>query len=339
MSIRTRTFGETQGKRVDAFTLTSDTGVEVDIIGYGVVVRDWKVPVGKGPARSVVLGFEELDAYPAHSPYFGAVAGRVANRIAGARFALDGKTYALAANEHGNTLHGGPEGLGKLVWSGEADSAANAVRFTHMSPDGAMGFPGNVFFTATYTLIGNALRLELAGLPDRRTPISLVQHQYFNLGTGADVLDHEVTINASARSEVDGQLIPTGAILPVAGTDYDFRTGHKLRRADGSPIDCDLNLVLDTGRDPAEPLATVRGPDGALTLKLWSDQPAVQLYNSVNIAGELPVPGLGGKRYAKYAGLCLEDQMYPGALHQPHFPSIIASPEEPYYHLSEIEIG
>jgi len=338
MSIKSRNFGEAGGKRVDAFTLTSDTGVEVDIINYGVVVRNWKVPV-TGGSRGVVLGFDDFPSYLSHSPHFGALAGRVANRIAGARFTLDGKTYDLTANEHGNILHGGPEGLGLLVWSAEPDSAANAVRFTHFSPDGAMGFPGNVFFTATYTLEGNTLRLELAGLPDRRTPISLVQHQYFNLGTGFDVLDHHLTINGSARSEVDGHLIPTGAILPVKGGDYDFRESHTLRRADGSPIDCDLNLVLDTSRDLAEPLAVVRGPDGELTLKLWSDRPAVQLYNSVNMPAELPAPGLGGKRYGKYAGLCLEDQMYPGALHQPHFPSIIHSPEDPYYHWCEIEIG
>jgi aldose 1-epimerase len=339
MSIATRTFGEARGKRVDAFTLTSDTGVEVEIISYGVVVRDWRVPVKGGAARTVVLGFDDIESYLGHSPHFGAVAGRVANRIAGAQFDLDGKTYKLAANEHGNTLHGGPEGLGLLVWNGEADSASNSVGFSLKSPDGAMGFPGNVEFTATYRLEGNRLRLEFTGQPDRRTPISLVQHQYFNLGTGPDVLDHHLTINASARSEVDADLIPTGAILPVAGGDYDFRTGHTLRRADGSPINCDLNLVLATGRDLAEPLATVKGPDGALTLKLWSDQPAVQLYNSVNMAAELPVPGLGGRRYGKYAGLCLEDQMYPGALQQAHFPSIICSPERPYTHWCEFEIG
>ena len=339
MSITTKTFGEARGKRVDAFTLTSDAGVTVEIISYGVVVRDWRVPLSVGAPRTVVLGFDDIGSYLGHSPHFGALAGRVANRIAGGQFELDGKTYRLVANEHGNTLHGGPEGLGLQVWDGEADSARNAVRFSLSSPDGAMGFPGNVDFTATYSLKGNRLRLELTGKPDRRTPISLVQHQYFNLGEGPDVLDHHVTINASARSEVDAHLVPTGAILPVKGGDYDFRQGHTLRHADGSPIDCDLNLVLATGRDLAEPLATVKGPDGALTLKLWSDRPAVQLYNSVNMAGELPVPGLGGRRYGKYAGLCLEDQMYPGALQQAHFPSIIVSPEKPYAHWCEFEIG
>lgn len=336
MTISSKTFGEYRGKRVNQFTLTSDSGVEVDLIGYGVAVRDWRVPV-QGELRTVVLGFEDFAAYPAHSPHFGSLAGRVANRISTGSFDLDGKHYALATNEGGNALHGGPEGLGRQIWDGEIDSAANAVRFSLFSPDGAMGFPGNVQFTATYRLKGNRLKLELTAKPDRRTPISLVQHQYFNLGTGDDVLDHHLTINASARSEVGTDLIPTGAILPLKGTPLDFRTGHTLRDGAGKPIDCDVNLVLATGRNHAEPIATVKGPDGALTLKLWTDRPAVQLYNGVWT--DVPVPGLNGKHYGKYSGLCLEDQMYPDALHQAHFPSIIVSPDQPYSHWSEFEIG
>jgi aldose 1-epimerase len=337
MTIATRKFGEQHGKRVDAFTLKSDTGVEVDIIGYGVVVRDWKVPVNGAAARAVVLGFEDFAAYLAHSPHFGSLAGRVANRISGGSFELDGKTYKLDANEGGSTLHGGPQGLGHQVWDGEIDNAANAVKFSFFSPDGAGGFPGNVQFTATYRLHGNRLKLELTAEPDRRTPIAVVQHQYFNLGTGADVLDHHLTIDASARSEVGVDLIPTGAILPVKGGDHDFRRGKTMKRADGSVIECDLNLVLATGRNHAEPVAVVKGPDGALTLKLWTDQPAVQVYNGVWT--NIPVPGLGGRKYGKHSGLCLEDQMYPDALHQAHFPSIIVSPDQPYSHWCEFEIG
>jgi aldose 1-epimerase len=337
MTISTRTFGTHNGKRVDAFTLKSDTGVEVDIIGYGVVVRDWKVPVKGGAPRTVVLGFEDFDSYPAHSPHFGSLAGRVANRISTGSFELDGKTYKLDTNEGSNTLHGGPNGLGRQVWDGEVDNAANAVHFRLSSPDGAAGFPGKVDFTATYRLHGNRLKLELGGKPDRRTPVALVQHQYFNLGTGDDVLDHHLTINASARSEVGTDLIPTGAILPVKGSDHDFRHGKTMKRADGSTIDCDLNLVLATGRNHAEPVATVVGPDKALTLKLWTDRPAVQLYNGVWT--DVKAPGLGGKHYGRYSGLCLEDQMYPDALHQAHFPSIIVSPDQPYSHWCEFEIA
>ena len=338
MSISKRTFGSFEGKRVDAFNLKSDTGVEVEIIGYGVVVRSWQVPLAGGAPRQVVLGFDEFDSYPQWSPHFGSIAGRVANRIAGGFFELDGETFHLETNEGPNTLHGGPNGLGRQVWTGEADEASNAVRFTFTSPDGAAGFPGRVDFAATYRLSGNKLRLELEANPDRRTPISLVQHQYFNLGTGPDILDHQVQINASARSEIDAALIPTGAILPVADSVYDMRAGRNMRDEAGQPIDYDLNLVLASGRDLAEPLATVTGPDGALTLKLRSDRPAVQFYNGV-MTPDIPAPGLGGRHYAKYSGFCLEDQMYPGALKQAHFPSIITSPDQPYRHWSEFEIG
>ena len=153
MAIAVENFGEFEGRRVDQFTLKGAGGVEVDIINYGVAVRDWRVPV-KGGVRQVVLGFDEFPAYASHSPHLGSLAGRVANRIGGASFELEGKTYKLPANEGGHMLHGGPEGLGRIVWSAEPDAAKNAVRFTHRSPDGAMGFPGNVEFTAVYSLTG-----------------------------------------------------------------------------------------------------------------------------------------------------------------------------------------
>lgn len=336
MSVAVSAFGEHQGKRVDQFRLTSDTGVEVDIIGYGVAVRDWRVPVAGG-LRTVVLGFEEFGAYPKHSPHFGSLAGRVANRIKGASFALDGKTYRLPANEGGLHLHGGPEGLGRQVWQGETDEANTAVRFTYFSPAGAMGYPGNVNFEAYYRLTGNKLRLELRATTDTATPISLVQHQYFNLGTGGDVLDHTIQVNSSAYTELGEDLCPTGAILPSAGTQYDLRAGRTMRDADGKPVAYDIGMVLDTGRKHDEPIATVTGPDDALTLKLWSDRPGLQVYNGVWT--DIPVPGLGGRRYGKHSGLCLEDQAFADAVHNPHFPNVIHSPGRPYSHWCEFEIA
>lgn len=336
MGIAVEKFGEVEGKRVDQFTLKSETGVEVDIISYGVVVRDWRVPVAGGK-RSVVLGFDNCPDYVSHSPHFGAIAGRVANRIGGASFDLDGKHYTLTANERGNILHGGPEGLGRQVWSGKADEANNAVTFTHRSPDGHMGFPGNVEFTATYSLRGNRLRLELGATTDRKTPISLVQHQYFNLGTGPDVLDHLYELHCSAYTATREDLVPTGAILPVAGTPYDLRQPRTLRDAAGEPIKYDINLVLDSGRDFGEPVAIVTAPDRSLTLKLWTDQPGVQFYDSVYT--DVPVPGLGGRHYGHYSGFCLEDQAFPDAVHHAHFPAIWCSPEKPYAHWCEFEIA
>lgn len=336
MTIAVSTFGEHAGKRVDQFRLVSNTGVEVDLIGYGVVVRDWRVPVA-GALRSVVLGFDSFDAYPAHSPHLGSLAGRVANRIKNASFDLDGKTYKLPANAGNLQLHGGEQGLGRQVWDGEVDEANNAVRFTHFSPDGAMGFPGNVNFTATYRLKGHRLLLELTATTDRATPISLVQHQYFNLGTGADVLDHSIQVNSSAYTLLGDDLAPTGAILPSAGTQYDLRQPRIMRDGAGAPVDYDIGMVLDTGRNHADPIATVVGPDQALTLKLWTDRPGVQVYNGVWTG--IPVPGLGGKQYGKHAGFCLEDQAFADAVHNPHFPNVIHSPERPYNHWCEFEIA
>lgn len=336
MGIEVTTFGEHQGQRVDQFRLRSETGVMVDIIGYGVVVRDWRVPVAGGE-RGVVLGFESFEPYPQHSPHFGSLAGRVANRIKDASFTLEGTTYNLPATAGSLQLHGGVEGLGRQVWAGQADSANNAVRFTHFSPDGAMGYPGNVNFSATYTLSGNRLRLELAATTDRATPISLVQHQYFNLGTTDTVLDHTIQVNSSAYTELGADLCPTGAILPSHGTIYDLREGRTMRDGAGAPIDYDIGMVLDTGRKHADPIATVVAPNKDLTLKLWCDRPGLQVYNGVWT--DVSVPGLGGKRYGKHSGFCLEDQALADAVHNPHFPNIIYSPERPYSHWCEFEIA
>jgi aldose 1-epimerase len=336
MSVSVAAFGTYEGQQVDQFTLVSDTGVEVDIISYGVVVRDWRVPVAGGK-RSVVLGFENFDWYPLHSPHFGSLAGRVANRIAGSSFELDGKTFDLVPNEGNLSLHGGPKGLGYQVWKGEIDSANNAVSFAHHSPDGAMGYPGNVDFVAVYTLKGNRLRLDISATTDAKTPINVVQHQYFNLGTTDTILDHTFQINANAYTPTGEDLVPTGVIQPVAGTPFDLQKPQTLRKPDGSGLNFDTNLVLNGGRDFAEPIATVVGPDGALTFKLWSDQPGVQFYNGVYT--DIPVPGLNGKHYGNNSGFCLEDQAFPDAVHQAHFPSIIVSPGKPYSHFCEIEIA
>jgi aldose 1-epimerase len=335
--VAVKPFGTFEGKDVRQFTLTSATGVEVDIINWGVVVRDWRVPVG-GALRSVVLGFETFDDYPAHSPHFGAVAGRVANRIAGASFELGGKTYTVPANEGRNSLHGGPEGLGRQVWEAQADDATNAVVFSLTSPDGAAGYPGTLKLKATYRLDGNKLRLEFGAVTDRPTPLSLVQHQYFNLGTSDDVLDHSYWFAVNAITESDTALLPTGNIIETRpGTQWYFRTPKTLRDSSGAPIGYDGNMVLDEGRDLADPVATVTSPEGDLTLRQWTDRRGLQFYNAM-MTDTPEGLGLGGKTYGKYSGFCLEDQAFPDAVHHPHFPSIIITPDRPYTHWCEFEI-
>jgi len=336
--VAVKSFGSVNGKRVDQFTLTSTTGVEVDILNWGVVVRDWRVPVKTGGKRSVVLGLNSIEDYVQHSPHFGALAGRVANRIAGASFSLGDKTYTLPANNGPNSLHGGPEGIGRQVWEAEPDDATNSVVFSLTSPDGHSGYPGTVRMKATYRLDGNKLRLEFGATTDRPTPLSLVQHQYFNLGTGDDVIDHTYWVRASAYTETDAALIPTGNILEVRdGGERDFRTPRKMRDAAGKALDYDGNFVLDAGRDVADPIAIVNSPDGDLTLRLWSDRPGLQFYNAVTT--NVPVPRLNGKHYGVHSGFCLEDQAFPDALHHPHFPNIIITPDKPYAHWCEFEIA
>lgn len=328
--------GTHEGGDVLETVLASDTGARVSIINYGAAVRDWQVPVGAG-RRSVVLGFDRFEHYPAYSAHCGAIAGRVANRIGGARFTLDGRDYVLPANEGPNHLHGGPRGTGVRLWQMERLSGEQAVRLSLVSPDGDMGYPGTLSIAVTYRLSGNRLGIDFSAETDAPTPVNLVQHNYFNLmGTG-DVLDHALQVDAAAYTPTTPDLIPTGQIHPVAGTALDFRRARRLRDESGQPVAYDNNLVLDGERDPQAPAATLTAPDGSLTLRLWTDQPALQVYNSGKL--DVPVPGLGGTRYQRFAGLCLEDQQFPDAINHPHFPSPVVTPEAPYLHRCAIEIG
>lgn len=336
MSITTRALGSFKGKQVEEAVLTGD-GVSVNIMNWGVVVRDWQVKASEG-MRHVVLGFDSFEPYPEHSPHFGSLAGRIANRVANGRFTLAGKTYELELNNGDNQLHGGSEGLGHQVWSMDVDSDANAVRFIHDSPDGAMGYPGNVRFEAVYTLEGKMLILDLFGFPDRPTPISLVQHQYFNLGQTDTVLDHTLHMPFSvARTVLDDDHVAHGEIVPIAGTQFDFTTPKNLRDGKGEGIGFDLNYALATGRDASDPVAICTGEDKELTLKLWTDRPGLQLYNSVTT--DIAPKGLGGKSYKPFCGVCFEDQMFPNAVNVPHFPDVICTPDEPYSHRCMIEIA
>lgn len=333
----TRKIGTFEGRDVHEVTLKSDTGMRIDLMNWGGVIRDWQVMAPEGP-RGIVLGFDSFEPYPDNSPYFGALVGRVANRIRGASFKMGDELIQLDANENGNMLHGGSKGFGNVVWQMEPDSTANSVKLSLVSPDGDMGFPGRVEVEAIYTLKGNRLRLDFHARPDRVTPISLVQHIYFNLGLTDTVLDHSVQLPfAVARTEADAQLLMTGAIFPTAGSKYDFRQSRTLRDEKGDPIDYDLNFALDQMRDLKDPIAIATGEDGALTLKLWSDQPGLQFYDGVWT--KVGVPGHGGRAYGKHSGLCFEDQMYPDAVNQRHFPSILCSPDRPYRHWCEFEIA
>lgn len=327
--------GSVDGVTVEEVALRSQTGVSVAILTYGALIRDWRVSV-HGAIRSVVLGFDEFAPYLTHSPYFGAICGRVANRIGKARFDLDGITYVLPANEGPNHLHGGPRGTARQVWR-IAGHGTDSVTLALTSPDQDMGYPGQLDIAVTYTLSDYRLEIDIAAQSDRATPVNIVQHNYFNLAGSGDVLDHRLQLMAGAYTELGEGQIPTGAILPVKGTELDFRDARSLRIADGTPLELDHNFCLNTRRNPAAPAAIVHSPDGALALRLYTDQPGLQVYNSGTLS--VPVPGIGGSRYSRFAGLCLEDQNYPDAINHAHFPSSVITPTTPYQHKCAIEIA
>lgn len=328
--MRKRLFGrDAAGHAVEEVTLES-ADAAVSILSLGCIVRDWRID---GPAGSlpVVLGFRSLEDYLHHARSHGALVGRVANRIAGARFDLDGRTWDLVPNEGANQLHGGPGGLGHRIWEMEGDSASGTVRLAYTSAEGEEGYPGTVDFAVTFRLDGAKLVCEMVGVPDRPTPINLANHNYYNLG-GATVRDHVLWLAAPDYTPVDAELIPTGEIRPVEGTALDFREARAIGDAD-----IDHNLVLDPGRDVAKPSATLFSPETDVALALTTAEPALQVFDAARM--EIAVPGLDGRRYGRFAGLCLEAQHFPDSVHRPEWPSVIRTPEAPYFQRLEVEIA
>jgi aldose 1-epimerase len=323
-------FGSFNGADVLEVTLRSDAGAEARIISYGGVVRDLIVPSKAGP-QHVVLGFEKFEDYPAYSPHFGANPGRVANRIGFGRFTLDDVTYDLSKSHGGpHTLHGGATGFGKRVWS-LVQSDQRSASFVLVSEDDDMGFPGRVETTVTYRLLEPAtLQVIFTAITDKATPINLAQHSYFNLDGSPDVLDQHMQIDADFYTPTDADLIPTGEILSVAGTPWDFRSDRTLRfdTLDGS-FKYDGNLVL-RGSGVLARAARAWSPKSGVSMETFTTQPGVQLYDAAKL--NIPVPGLGGAKYGAYGGFCLETQNFPDAVNKGHFPSSILRPGEVYHH-------
>jgi aldose 1-epimerase len=337
-SVEKRTFGTTaDGTAVDLYVLTNSSGVKAKLITYGALLTEMHVPDREGKTADVVLGFDNLDAYLAGHPMFGATVGRVANRIADAKFTLDGKEYKLAANDGPNTLHGGKKGFDKAVWKAEAKEAADgvSVRFTHRSPDGDEGFPGNLDVAVTYTLTNkNELKIDYTATTDKATPVNLTHHSYFNLSGGktADILGHELMLTADKYTPVNDKLIPTGKIESVQGTPLDFTKpaviGARFDQLKGDPIGYDHNYVLPGEGKSLALAARVVEPKSGRVLEMYTTEPGVQFYTGNFLDGKLK--GKGGTVYGKHAGFCLEAQHFPDSVHHPEFPSIILQPGKTY---------
>jgi len=332
------------GRAAHLYTLTNTAGLVAKITDWGGIVTELHTPDRHGEPGDVVLGFDSLAPYDAKHPFFGALVGRVGNRVANARFRLDGVDYRLAANDGPHSLHGGLRGFDKQLWSAEGavTDRGPALRLGYVSRDGEEGYPGTLRVKVTYTLTdAGALEIEYRAETDRRTPVNLTNHSYFNLAGSGLILDHELTIMARSYTPVDATLIPTGDIAPVAGTPLDFTLptpiGARLAAVGGEPVGYDHNFVLPSpGAEPAL-IARVHEPTTGRVMEVETTEPGVQFYSGNFLDGT--VIGKGGVAYARHAGFCLETQHYPDSVNQPTFPSVILSPGAEYRQVTVYRFG
>lgn len=314
----------------------------LNLTNWGATITSFVLPDKHGKLADVVLGYDTLEEYKNDSTYFGALVGRFANRIGGAQFTLKGIHYKLVANEGKNILHGGKVGFSDVVWEVmkyHNKGHAPYIVFHHHSPDGEQGFPGDLHVTVKYTLLGH-YRLSVimkAMAVNKPTPVNLAQHTYWNLGghNSGDILSNDVQIFGSHITAVDSELIPTGKIVPVKGTPYDFVRPHtvgsrieKLRESNGY----DINYVLDgpVSNRKLKRAAVVYDKKSGRTLVLFTNAPGLQFFTGNNLKNFI---GKGGAVYKLHAALCLETQGFPDAVHHPNFPSTIVTPEKPYKHV------
>jgi len=344
-SIVKQSWGELpDGRPVHLYTLRNAPGMTLRVSDYGCIIVSLTAPGRAGQHADVVLGYDRLARYLKATPYFGSVVGRYGNRIAGGKFTLDGQTYSLATNNDPGGmpchLHGGEVGFDKVLWDAEGIVRDQAVglRFHYLSRDGEEGYPGNLDVTVHYWLTdARELRIEYRATTDRATPVNLTHHSYFNLGghdSGA-ILDHELTIAANHITPVDQGLIPTGELLAVTGTPFDFRdpTPIGLRiEADHEQLrfgrGYDHNFVLSRCDGKLRLAATVYEPRSGRFMELLTTEPGVQFYCGNFLDGSNV--GKGGHAYHHRTGLCLEAQHFPDSPNRPQFPSTILRPGEVY---------
>lgn len=328
---------EDGGGEVEKFVLQSDS-VRVEILSLGCIIAALETRDRAKQFADIVLGFDTLEGYTRKHPFFGAVVGRVANRIAKGKFTMDGKEYQLFLNNGPNSLHGGARGFDKVLWSPQI--LPNGVCFYRLSPDGEEGYPGELKVWVTYTLNGSELAINYRAQTSKKTPISLTNHAYFNLaGQGSpDIYDHEISIEADSYLPVDDTKIPTGEVAAVQGTGFDLRQpvqlGKHLKQfhLDGF----DHNFCLPLGR-ARRLVARAHHPPSGRTMEVHTTQPGLQFYTGNNLDGSLK--GKGAATYPKHSAFCLETQNWPDAVNKPHFPSPLLLPGEEYNHTTWLCFG
>jgi aldose 1-epimerase len=333
-------FGRAGDTNVQIYTLTNVHGIEARIMTYGATLVSLKTPDRAGNLKNIILGFDSLDPYVAGVPYFGATVGRYANRIAGGRFVLDGKSYQLPQNNGPNSLHGGNRGFDKRVWKAQSIETPSgpSLRLTYVSAAGEEGYPGELTAHVTYRL-GNddTLTIDYEATTTAPTPVNLANHAYFNLTGDPErtVLDQMLQINADRFTPVSASLIPTGEVRAVAETPFDFRTPHSI----GSRISAkdeqlrlgggyDHNWVLNSNGTGSLRLAAVLAdPKSGRSVEISTTQPGLQFYSGNFLDGKAAGAGTVFKHRT---GLCLETQHFPDSPNQPSFPSTILRPGQTY---------
>jgi aldose 1-epimerase len=326
------------GTPVHLFTLKNRSGAEAKIMNFGGVVVSLKVPDRNGHLGDVVLGYGNLAGYVQESPYFGAIVGRYANRIAKGRFALDGIDHTLAINNGPNALHGGLKGFDKVVWEPTVTASAEgpSLQLKYLSKDGEEGYPGNLSVTAVYTLThDNALKLEVTATTDKDTVVNISQHSYFNLAGHGPILNHEVMMPADRFTPVDSTLIPTGELRPVAGTPFDFRQSTPIGARINQPDEqlkfgngYDHNWVFSKQTGEMTLLARVHEPATGRVLEVHSTEPGLQFYSGNFLDGS--IRGKDGQVYNFREGFCMEPQHFPDSPNHPDFPSVVLKPGQLY---------
>jgi aldose 1-epimerase len=339
--IRNQAIAKTpEGRQIDSYTFGNAHGIEVSAINYGGIITSLIVPDKQGKLANIALGFDSLEEYFVNTPYFGAIIGRYAGRIAKGRFTLDGVEYSLTINHGPNTIHGGVPGFNRVLWHTEPFKSAEGegLVFTYLCRDGEAGFPGNLSVKVTYTLTeSDELVFDCQATTDKATPFNFTQHTYFNLaGDGVgDVLGHELLLNADRFIVIDGELIPTGEVRSVTGTPLDFTRSTPIGARIGDRYDqlvlgrgYDQNFIIHRNDNGLEFAARAYEPASGRVLEVLTTEPALQFYTGNFLDGT--ITRKQGYAYKQRSGFCLETQHFPDSPNHPDFPSTILRPGETY---------
>ncbi len=340
---RSRIHGQVNGKPVRLHVLNNGRGMSVAISEYGATLTSVRVPDRRGEVGEVTLGHDHVDGYVHHNAYLGSTVGRYANRLRAGRFTIDGQDFQVTQNNNGQHLHGGTHAMHTQVWSAEvlSVSGATAVRFTHLSPAGDEGYPGNLTVAATYTLPhdSNELRIDFAGATDAPTLCNLTNHAFFNLAGKGDILDHTLTIPAERFIPTDATLIATGERATVEGTPFDFRHARRI----GQDINAEhRQLRLAGGYDHCFDLGSPAGlrlaarvteASSGRSLEVLTDAPGIQFYAGNFLDGS--ITGRAERKFNYRHGFCLEPGLFPDSpnqtsFHRAGYPSGVLRPSEHY---------